>query len=268
MIYLSFIRPILEYADVIWNNCTQYEKDDLDKIQNECARIVTGCTRLVSLRLLHIESGWESLHTRREKHKLLLFFKMKNGLSPDYLSNLVPQTVGQASTRSLRNSSNISSIRTHTSLHMNSFIPSTISLWNSLPVEAKTIDTVSGFKTYLKSDNPKQNNLFYYGKRRSQVIHTRLRNECSSLNHHLFVKNIVPSSLCVCGSQETTYHFLLVCPLFIVQRQLMLNSVAALTEVTLRNLLYGDTNLTEEQNRAMFDAVHIFIQMSKRFDSQ
>ena len=26
---LSFIRPVLEYADVIWNNCTQYESNEL-----------------------------------------------------------------------------------------------------------------------------------------------------------------------------------------------------------------------------------------------
>ena len=40
------------------------------------------------------------------------------------------------------------------------------------------------------------------------------------------------------------------------------------TDVTLRNLLYGDTTLTEEQNKRIFHAVHIFTQMSKRFDSQ
>ena len=34
-IYFTFIRPILEYADVVWNNCTQYEINELDKIQNE-----------------------------------------------------------------------------------------------------------------------------------------------------------------------------------------------------------------------------------------
>ena len=33
-IYISFIRPVLEYADVIWDNCTQQEKRDLEKIQN------------------------------------------------------------------------------------------------------------------------------------------------------------------------------------------------------------------------------------------
>ena len=45
-IYIAFIRPLLEYADVIWDNCTQYEKDDLEKIQIEAARIATGTTNL------------------------------------------------------------------------------------------------------------------------------------------------------------------------------------------------------------------------------
>ena len=26
-IYFSYIRPLLEYADVVWNNCTQYESN-------------------------------------------------------------------------------------------------------------------------------------------------------------------------------------------------------------------------------------------------
>ena len=30
-IYFSFIRPLLEYADVVWNNCTQCESNELDK---------------------------------------------------------------------------------------------------------------------------------------------------------------------------------------------------------------------------------------------
>ena len=30
-IYLTFIRPILEYANVVWDNCTHYEKEELEK---------------------------------------------------------------------------------------------------------------------------------------------------------------------------------------------------------------------------------------------
>ena len=36
-IYIAFIRPLLEYGDNIWDNCTQSDKIDLDKIQNEAA---------------------------------------------------------------------------------------------------------------------------------------------------------------------------------------------------------------------------------------
>ena len=85
IIYLSFIRPVLEYGDTIWENCTQYEKKELDKIQNEAARIVTGATVLVSLQSLYQEVGWESLQDMRLKHKLNLFFKMQHDLTPLYL---------------------------------------------------------------------------------------------------------------------------------------------------------------------------------------
>ena len=68
-IYFSFIRPLLKYADVVWDNCTQYEVNELEKIQNEAARIVTVATRLVSINLLHCETGWDSLASRRNKHK-------------------------------------------------------------------------------------------------------------------------------------------------------------------------------------------------------
>ena len=68
IIYFTFIRSILEYADVVWNNCTQYEVNELEKNQNEAARIVTGATKLVSIDSLSHETGWETLLNRRQKH--------------------------------------------------------------------------------------------------------------------------------------------------------------------------------------------------------
>ena len=97
-LYFSFVRPILEYGDVVWNNMPQYLKDGLDKIQNEAARIVSGCSKLVSLSDLREEGGWELLSERRRKHKLILFFTMVKGFAPIYLSNLVPQLNSDIST--------------------------------------------------------------------------------------------------------------------------------------------------------------------------
>jgi hypothetical protein len=41
-IYLTYIRPLLEYADVIWDNNITYLVDKIEKVQMEAARIVTG----------------------------------------------------------------------------------------------------------------------------------------------------------------------------------------------------------------------------------
>ena len=52
--------------------------------------IVSGATKLVSIEKLLKEVGWDTLSCRRKKHEQILFYKMINGLCPDYLSSLVP----------------------------------------------------------------------------------------------------------------------------------------------------------------------------------
>ena len=67
-ICFSFIRPVTEYSDVVWDNYTLYEANELEKIQIEADRIVTGATKLVSIDSLYIETGWDTLASRRKKH--------------------------------------------------------------------------------------------------------------------------------------------------------------------------------------------------------
>ena len=43
-IYFTYIRSLLEYADIIWANYSQQECNEIDKIQLEAGRIVTGST--------------------------------------------------------------------------------------------------------------------------------------------------------------------------------------------------------------------------------
>jgi hypothetical protein len=88
-IYLTFIRPILEYVDVVWDNKTLILINKLKNFQIEAARIVTGGTRLISINSLYKETGWETLQARREHHKNIYFYKLVNGLVPPYLSAMV-----------------------------------------------------------------------------------------------------------------------------------------------------------------------------------
>ena len=70
-IYTSFIRPLLEYGDIIFDNCRQIFKDELEPIQLEAARIVTGAKKLVSHDKRYQEIGWLPLAKRRYTNSLL-----------------------------------------------------------------------------------------------------------------------------------------------------------------------------------------------------
>ena len=56
-IYLLHLLPILEYASLVWDGCTQQDSNTLQKIQNGTARIFTGLTRSVSLEKIYNECG-------------------------------------------------------------------------------------------------------------------------------------------------------------------------------------------------------------------
>jgi hypothetical protein len=81
-IYLTYIRPLLEYADVIWDNNITYLVDKIEKVQMEAARIVTGGTRLVSLNNLYLETGWDKLKNRQWSYVSQIYglqrFSVKN----------------------------------------------------------------------------------------------------------------------------------------------------------------------------------------------
>jgi hypothetical protein len=154
----------------------------------EAARIVTGGTRLVSLNNLCLETGWDKLKNRREMHRLVYFYKMKNNISPQYLSDLVPDSLNSIHSLNTRNSSIIPPIRTRTSLYTNYFLPATIRSWNLLPERIKSSTSVNSFKSNLKSNHPQKPPYYYIGKRLGQIIHSRLRMHCSSLNQHLYSK--------------------------------------------------------------------------------
>ena len=66
--YFTFISPVLEYANVVWDNCTHRQMNDLEKIQIEVGRIVSGVTKLVALDRLYQELSWLNLSERRKLH--------------------------------------------------------------------------------------------------------------------------------------------------------------------------------------------------------
>ena len=123
------------------------------------------------------------------------------------LSSLIPLLVNAVSHYKLRNSNEIYAIRPNTSLYHNSFLPSTLRQWNSLPIDVIQLNTLSTFKTFLKKDIQSVPTHYYYGSRKTQILHARLRTGCISLNLDLFHKNITESPLYRCGSIKHSQHY-------------------------------------------------------------
>jgi len=69
-LYIGFIRPILEYVNIVWDNCTQEEANLIESVQLEAARIITGLRKGTQNWKLYKELGWDSLQSRRQKNKL------------------------------------------------------------------------------------------------------------------------------------------------------------------------------------------------------
>lgn len=149
-IYISYLRPIIEYASLVWDSCTLYEQNVLESIQYDAARIVTGLTRSVSIVNLIREIGWVSLADRRKMQKLILVFKHSRGELPCYLSDIFPEIVGNNSAYNLRNNENYATVARRLEIYLKSVIPSSIKVWNSLDLDTRNSQTLSAFKARLK----------------------------------------------------------------------------------------------------------------------
>ena len=156
------------------------------------------------------------------------------------MSSLVPETINSTSRYNLRNANDLQTIKARTNLYCNSFLPLPVRAWNNLPLEAKQLQSVNSFKYYLKKGTFSIPKYYYIGKRKIQILHTRLRTNCSSLNLDLLNRNISDSPLCACGSVEDTQNYFFYCSNFIQQRIELINKISRYCHPSLNLILYGD----------------------------
>ena len=126
--------------------------------------------------------------------------------TPEYLSSLVPPTVGNISHYNLRNETNLQIVTARSQQYYNSFLPSTTRIWNSLPGDTRNSPSVESFKHKLNSNITKPPPYYFSGSRLGQIYHARIRLNCS-LRCHLFQKNIIDNPVCKCGEIEILHMF-------------------------------------------------------------
>ena len=275
-IYKTLIRPKLEYACVVFDACSLELSSKLEGVQRQaaiaCSRAYVG----TSHRALLAELGWDTLAARRKYMKLLTFCKIHMQLVPNYLSELLPNTVGQQSLYPLRNRNNYALPRIRTTRYLKSFFPSTIRQWNNLSEEIKSLQSINSFKRAIRSQlltvpNPLYDHDFSHGA----IQQSRMRMGLSGLNQHRHKYGFISHSKCPsCGHRpEDAIHYLLQCPTYAAHRRTLLNGMNLLEantnlmsrKDTVKLMLYGSSLLTHEVNKNIFTLVQDYIKSSTRF---
>ena len=145
-LYLSFVRPLLEYAAPVWDPHHKGLIDSLESVQKFGLKVVTGAWDSDYVTLLS-SCNISSLQSRRRQLKMLFLYKIIHGET--FFPN--PPIQARNIARYLRSNSQHHFVRppSHSNAHYFSFFPHSITLWNSLPNSVLCLSTTSSFKHAL-----------------------------------------------------------------------------------------------------------------------
>ena len=224
IIYKSFIRPHLDYGDIVYdqpNNSSLSEK--IESLQYNAALAITGAIKGSSKEKLYQELGLESLKDRRWMRKLCYLYKVISSKRPSYIYMLPPVQ------RSQRNQGFFQPLLCELEIFKNSFSPYTINEWNKLDPEIRRTDSYVGFRKKLPSfiKPTKNKNLSIYDPLGTKLLNT-LRVDFSHLNEHKFRHNFADTlnPLCSCSLEtESTAHFFLRCRYYNSIRMTIMNEL-------------------------------------------
>ena len=144
--YLMYVRPILEYAAVVWAPHTKCNIDRLEAVQRRAARFVTSdYNRTSSVTVMLDNLNWSTLISRRQTSRLCLLYKIIHNLVdvtlPNYITPATRFTRGHDQKFILP--------QPRIDAYKFNFFPDSIRLWNSLPLETVHAHTIDSFINYL-----------------------------------------------------------------------------------------------------------------------
>ena len=147
--YNTLVRPLVEYASPVWDPHTKTNIHKLEMVQRRAARyVLRKYNHTSSVGDMLDQLGWLTLQRRREMARLVLLYKMRNGLIA---------INGEAYTTPIsRPSRHVHQYgyqipHSKAEFHSQSFFPRTIRQWNSLPFQIVAATTPDSFRSQLVS---------------------------------------------------------------------------------------------------------------------
>ncbi len=146
----AFMNSRLDYCNALLGGCPASSINKLQIVQNAAARVLTR-----SRKYYHITPILQSLHCPIKFHIiykiLLLAYKALNDLAPAYLTNLLSRYSPTRSLRSQNSGLLVGPRIAKSTKGGRTFSYLAPKLWNSLPDNVRGSDTLSLFKSRLKT---------------------------------------------------------------------------------------------------------------------
>ena len=130
----AFVSSKLDYCNSLLYGLPKHMISSLQSVQNTAARIVTLTKKFDHITPVLIQLHWLPVHFRILFKVLLLVYKALNGMAPLYITELLSY---RTCSRTLRSTA------------VSVAAPK---LWNELPLDLRSLDTINLFKKHLKTD--------------------------------------------------------------------------------------------------------------------
>ena len=143
--YFTLVRPLVEYASIVWDLHTQRNIQKLEMVQQRAARYVTNIHRnSSSVSDMLYGLNWRSLQDRRKDARLCMLYKVDRRLVA-----IIKDRRLISPKRKTRN--RFQTIGCKTDRRKMSFFPRTVRDWYALPPDIQELDSLCAFKARVST---------------------------------------------------------------------------------------------------------------------
>ena len=77
-VYNALIMPYFDYCSLVWDTCSNYLIENLQKLQNRAARVISCKTYEIRSREILSDLGWQPLGKRMKFKKVTFMYNIKH----------------------------------------------------------------------------------------------------------------------------------------------------------------------------------------------
>ena len=142
--YTTLVRPILEYASIIWDPHTASNINKLETVQRRSARhIMHNYSRHASVTTMLQHLDLPTLQQRRQHSKIIMLYRITHKLASIPTATYIAPCI--------RNTQHYILPYARTHVFKTSFFPSTIQIWNNLQPVITNSTTIPQLRQALQS---------------------------------------------------------------------------------------------------------------------